>query len=267
MSSALTAFEPQNLEQMFRFSEWLAKSQLIPRALQGKPQDVTIVLLKGREVGLSPMQALGTINVIEGKAVMAAELLVALVKRHSDICEHFSLVESTETKATFSTRRKGSPKESALTYTIEQATKAGLAGKDNWKKHTATMLRWRAAAALARSEYPDLTSGIVTPDEAEEIRESKERELNPAPRQEGQSKTAEIKEALKARLAQKPALSAATEQLAPQMVGQAVAATMPTPRVPIIDVKEGQTDDEAYAASLAQSEPPDNIPLQGHVVP
>ncbi len=81
------------------------------------------------------------------------------------------LIESDATKATYITKRKGSNRESSLTFTIEEAVKAGLTGKDNWRKYPAAMLRARAAMGLSRAIYQDVTMGLVDPDEAEEIRE------------------------------------------------------------------------------------------------
>jgi hypothetical protein len=48
---------------------------------------------------------------------------------------------------------------------MEQAVNMQLASKDNWRKQPGTMLRHRAAAALAREVYPDVTLGLYTPDE------------------------------------------------------------------------------------------------------
>lgn len=170
----ITTFEPANIDQAMKLSETLAKSALIPSALRNKPADILIVMMKGRELGLTSMQSFAGIHVIEGKAVLSAELLMGLVIKRRDICEYFVLVESNEKLATYKTKRVGCP-EVSLTYTIEQATVAGLVNKDNWKKHRATMLRWRAGAALAKGQYADLTLGLVTEDEAEEI---VEREVN-----------------------------------------------------------------------------------------
>jgi hypothetical protein len=52
---------------------------------------------------------------------------------------------------------------------MEQAKAAGLSGGDNWRKHTAAMLRARCSSALARAVYPDLMMGVYEHDEAREI--------------------------------------------------------------------------------------------------
>lgn len=165
--TAITPFQPQSIEQAAQLAERLARSALLPEALRGKPADVLVTLLTGHELGLSPMQAIRGLHVIKGKAVMSADLTVALVKRHGD-CVFFKLVETTDTVASYETERKGEGK-TKMSFTIEQAKQAGLLGNDNWRKYPAAMLRARCASALARAVYPDLTLGIYTPDEAEEF--------------------------------------------------------------------------------------------------
>ena|GEM_PF-1877335 len=143
----------------------LAKSTLLPSALRGKPADLAVIMITGHELGLSPMQALRGLHVVEGRPVLSADLIVGLVKKHP-ACKYFRLVESTDERATYETLREGEPEPTRITWTIQQAVKAGLTGRSNWKAHPAAMLRARASAALARAVYPDVAMGIYDPDEA-----------------------------------------------------------------------------------------------------
>src|SRR5690606_7736603 len=143
----------------------LSKSTLLPSALRGKPADLAVIMITGHELGLSPMQALRGLHVVEGRPVLSADLIVGLVKKHP-ACKYFRLVESTDERATYETLREGEPEPTRITWTIQQAAKAGLTGRQNWKAHPAAMLRARASAALARAVYPDVAMGIYDPDEA-----------------------------------------------------------------------------------------------------
>ena len=141
-----------------------AASSLAPDALRGKPNDALIVLMAGRELGLQPMQSMRMLRVIKGNVTMAADATVALVRRSGD-CVEWRLVESTAQRATYTTRRKGDTEPTTLTWTIEQAQRAGLTGGTGWRSYPEAMLRARCAAALARIVYPDLVAGIYDPDE------------------------------------------------------------------------------------------------------
>lgn len=161
-------FEPDSIPQALQLSSMLAKSALVPSALRGKEADIFIILATARELGIGPMQGLADINVIQGKPVFSADLMLSLCKRRPDVCKYIRLVESTDTKATYETQRVGAPEPERFTFTIDDARRMGLDGKDNYKKQPKTMLRRRAAAMLARETYQDLVRGY-DPDEAEDF--------------------------------------------------------------------------------------------------
>ncbi len=164
---ALTKFDPENLDQAEKLAVTLSKSALLPDALRGKPADILVTLIAGRELGLSPMQAIRSMYVVKGKPVLSSDLMVALVKRHPE-CVYFKMLESSDTVARYATERKGEGK-TEMAFTIQQAQQAGLSNGDNWKKYPAAMLRARCSSALARVVFPDLTLGVCDPDEAKEF--------------------------------------------------------------------------------------------------
>jgi hypothetical protein len=173
----VTALQPRfqgfvlsTFEQVDAMAKRLAESDLLPKVLKNKPADVAIILLTGIEFGLQPMAAIRGINVIEGKASMSADLLSGVVQQKVHVCEYFRVVVCTDTIATFETKRKGHPEAVKLSYTIEQAQRARLTDKDNWKKYPADMLAARCISRLAKRVYPDITQGCYVPDEEDEIR-------------------------------------------------------------------------------------------------
>jgi hypothetical protein len=58
VSNTNRGFAPTTLAEAVQFSEMLASSSMVPRAYQGKPQDVLVCVQWGYEMGLAPMQAL-----------------------------------------------------------------------------------------------------------------------------------------------------------------------------------------------------------------
>lgn len=175
-------FEPENLGQALELSKELAQATVIPTNLRNKPADVYAILLLGRDLGLSPMQSILGIHCIEGRPSVSAQTAVALVKR-SPLCKFFRAIESTPTRATYETWRVGEPEAQRLTYTIEDAARAKLTGKNTWQAHPAAMLRARAAMAIARDVYPDVIGHLYDEDELDEIRDraSQERMVAPPP--------------------------------------------------------------------------------------
>lgn len=168
-TKTLAAFEPTTLTEAMDLSKTISSASLIPAALRGKPADVLISIMAGRELGLSPMQSLRSMHVVQGRPVMSADLMVALCVKATDVCSYFQLVESTQEIATYETHRKGQKTPTKMYFTLEQAKRAGLTGKDNWRSYPEAMLRARCAAALARAVYPDLLAGVY---ESSELREA-----------------------------------------------------------------------------------------------
>lgn len=158
---------PQSFQDIMTLAGVLAKSTLIPRVLYGKPGDIAIIIATGLEFGFSPFVSLRQIYVVEGRPALSADAQLAVVLR-SPACEYFRLVESTAELATYETRRKGWPEPTRLTYTIQDARDAGLAGKPNWKLNPLKMLQNRAKSTLAGAVYSDLLLGILSTEEARE---------------------------------------------------------------------------------------------------
>lgn len=179
-ATAVLPFEPENATQMWRMAQWIAKSALIPSALRGKEADIWLVISTGRELGLTPMQALRSLHVVDGKPGMSADLIAARINK-SGLSKYLRLVESSETVATFETWRADHPEAVRMSFTIEDARRAGLAEKDNYKKHPKSMLRARCLSAIGHAVYPELFFGVYELDEVQEIKETEARVIEQAP--------------------------------------------------------------------------------------
>jgi len=129
-----------------------------------KAEEAAMLILTGLELGLSPAQSLRGIYVVNGKPVLSADLMVAVVRR-SGLCESWRTVESTAERCTITTRRKGESVDATRTWTAADAKRAGITGKGIWQSYPATMLRHRVAADLAREVYPDVLMGLYDPEE------------------------------------------------------------------------------------------------------
>lgn len=126
------------------------------------------ILIAGKELGYPPLVSARSFAFVSGRLSMSAMATVGLVVGKTDVCQYFRLVESTAERATYTTHRVGAPEPVTLTWTIEQARRAGLVKGPIWTAHPEAMLRARCGAALARDVYPDLVGGIYDADEIAE---------------------------------------------------------------------------------------------------
>lgn len=154
----------QEARDAHQIAEQLAETSFVPRAMQGRPAEVTAAILTGRELGLEPMAALRSINVIEGTPSMTAAGLRGLAQSHG---HHIWTEESSDTRAVVCGRRLGTSTTEKVIWTIDRARKAGLAGKTNWTRHPAAMLVARATSEIARRVAADALMGM--PYSTEEI--------------------------------------------------------------------------------------------------
>lgn len=147
----------QSAEAAHRVAEQLVKTSFVPEGFRGKPYEATAAILAGLEVGLSPMAALRSFDVIQGTAAPRALTLRAVVQSHGHEME---LVESTATRCKMRGRRAGASAWTAVDWTIDRARSLGVTSKNNWKTQPQAMLVARATSELARLIAADAILGI-----------------------------------------------------------------------------------------------------------
>jgi hypothetical protein len=160
---------PEQWEVAIRKAKTLVESGLLPKSIDTAAKAV-VIMLKGKELGFETMQSLAHIHVIEGRPVLDSHGMLALIYRNCpgavvDFVEHTDLV------CKIMAARPGREPR-AFSFTIEDAQRAGLLFKDNWKKHPKSMLRSRAVTLMARALFTDCIDGAVIQDEVEEIIET-----------------------------------------------------------------------------------------------
>jgi len=128
-----------------------------------------VKILKGRELGLSPVASVSNIYVVDGKACLESSLIGALIKKSGRY--RYVLKELTNRKCViaFLEKIEGQWEEiGTSTFDVEDAELAGLTGKSTYKKYPRNMLFARALSNGARWFCPDVLGGAVyLPDEVE----------------------------------------------------------------------------------------------------
>lgn len=141
----------------YRVAQRLVETSFVPQQFRGKPVEATAAILAGSEVGLQPMAALKSFDVIQGTAAPRAITLRAIVQSYG---HEMVLLESTNTRCRMKGLRRGSSEWQTVAWTIDRAKDLGLTSKDNWRKQPAAMLMARATSELARLIAADAILGI-----------------------------------------------------------------------------------------------------------
>lgn len=161
------ALEPRGLKQLQWFANQLYESGLYRKF--ANPQAIQAAILRGRSLGLDMMTSLDAISVIKGRPAIGAMAIVGRCLA-SGKAEYFELIELTETRAIWETKRVGRPAK-RHTYSIEDAHLAGLdkpsekGEPSNYVKRPKPMLSKQCAVELARMVYPDIVSNLYDQDE------------------------------------------------------------------------------------------------------
>ncbi|KOQ76085.1 hypothetical protein ABW45_12325 [Stenotrophomonas maltophilia] len=158
---------PQTFEQALTFCDYLADSDLVPKDFKGKPANCLIAIQWGAELGLKPLQALQNIAVINGRAGLWGDAVIALV-RSSPLCEYITESDDGH-EATCRVKRRGEPEE-IRTFSMEDAKTANLLGKQGpWTQYPKRMRQMRARAFALRDVFTDVLKGMPIAEELMDI--------------------------------------------------------------------------------------------------
>lgn len=176
----------------------IAGAKTAPRALQGNPNDAFLVMLTARDVGVGLTTAVREFHVIDGKVTLSPKVKLAMVHQQGvgDVYPHQGPRQVLQPDGTYATRlcpcglddppnndqratwhaeRKDQPGIlHGSTFTLEMAARVSakeggrtitLAEKSTWKQYPQRMLSWRALGYLLDDVFPEVGTGLYSPDE------------------------------------------------------------------------------------------------------
>jgi hypothetical protein len=161
----------QSFDDAFRFSKMVAASEFAPKDFKGKPESCLLAIQNGSEVGLSPMQSLQSIAVINGRPTIWGDSALALVQA-CPVCEYvreYMEGDGDNLTAVCEAKRQGYPAPTTVRFSVADAKKAGLWGKTGpWTQYPSRMLQLRARGFALRNAFADALRGLVTAEEAQD---------------------------------------------------------------------------------------------------
>jgi hypothetical protein len=150
------------VDQIQTMANAVVKSQLFGMKTV---EQATALMLIAQAEGYHPALAARDYHIIQGRPTLKAETMMARFQQQGGKVDWKTLTDE-EVTATFSHPSGGS---ATITWTIEQAKKASLTGKDNWKNYPRAMLRARVVSEGIRTVFPGVVLGVYTPEEVQDI--------------------------------------------------------------------------------------------------
>jgi len=177
-TTALGFGSSQGFEQLQRAAKLLASSTLVPKEYQGNLPNCVIALNMANRIGADPLLVMQNLYLVHGRPGWSATFLIATFNQ----CGRFSAMRFEFTgeqgKADWGCRAWATEKSTGeriegswITMTMAKAEgwidKAG----SKWKTMPQQMLQYRAASFLVRAFAPELSMGLQTQDELQDIGE------------------------------------------------------------------------------------------------
>jgi hypothetical protein len=165
-----TAIVPQNMNEAYRLGQAIVASGMAPRGME-TAEKCMIAIMRGLEVGLTPMQAVDNIAIVGGRPTLWGDAVIGLV-RASGLCSYVRETiegEGDEYAARCETLRRGESEPVVGMFSVADAKRAGLWGKSGpWQQYPDRMLKMRARAFALRDAYADVLGGLYLKEEIEE---------------------------------------------------------------------------------------------------
>lgn len=161
----------RTIDEAYRFAQMVAKSGLAPASMK-TPEQILVAIQTGAEVGMSPLRSLKSVYVINGTPSWSGKAAVGLI-RQSGLCRVWQQGcegDGDAMQGFVICQRIDEPEPSKVTFTIEQAKRAGLWGKKGpWSEYPDRMLMWRAVGHAADDHFSDVLNGNTVVEVVESI--------------------------------------------------------------------------------------------------
>jgi hypothetical protein len=173
-------YNPAAFDQLYRAANLFASSDLVPAAYKGKPANCFIAIEMADRMGISPFAVLQSLVIIQGKPSMEAKLIIALVN-DSGIFEdplEYEVVGDDPFAADYKVRAFATMKKTGkkclgpwIDYRMVKGEGWLSKGGSKWATMPSIMFSYRAASFFAKLYCPQITMGMQTREEMEDVRE------------------------------------------------------------------------------------------------
>jgi hypothetical protein len=164
------AIVPVDFEGAWRIAKAVCSAGMAPKTLDSA-EKCMVAILHGLEVGLTPMAALQSIAVINGRPTIWGDGAIGLIRASGKLewMQEKLVGEGDTLKAICTVKRKGEPEPVVGEFSTADAKKAGLWGKAGpWQTYPRRMLQMRARWPL-RDVFADVLKGLSLQEEVEDM--------------------------------------------------------------------------------------------------
>lgn len=164
------------MEKAYKFSQIMAKSDIIPAHYRGKPENVFVAIQTAYRMNLDPMLVMQNTFVVSGKLGMNSSFAIALANSSGlfDGGIRYKIVgEGDKLEVTAYAILKSNGEEISYTIGMREAIAENWTKNPKYKSLPELMLRYRAATLLIRTHVPEVINGMHMVEEIEDVAAAK----------------------------------------------------------------------------------------------
>lgn len=163
-SARMNALVPTSMSEAMSLAEIMAKANLLPDHLRGKPGDCLLVIMQAQRWGMDPVSVAQCTSVVKGKLCYEGKLVAATLYSTGSVegrikYSYSGAGENRKVVVSAVPRGESHPE------TVEGTVIQWRTDNKNWTQNPDDMLAYRGARQWARRHAPDALLGVYTPDE------------------------------------------------------------------------------------------------------
>lgn len=175
-------FDASSFELMQRIAKAFSSSTLVPQQYQGNVANTMIALSMAQRMGADPVMVMQNLYIVHGKPSWSSKFLIATFNacgRFTSMRFRFNGTEGQDDWAcqAYATEKATGEEITGSFVSIALAKDEGWYGKNGskWKTMPQHMLMYRAASFFVNMYAPELSMGLVTTEEANDIIDATQR--------------------------------------------------------------------------------------------
>ena len=157
-----------------QMAQAMSASTIVPPNFQKSEANCMVAISQAQRLGVDPFVVMNNMYMIQGKITWKSEFIIAMINASGKFDTELQYEEEEKdgkpyacTAFTFKDGRK----ITGIRVTMDMADKEGWTKKNGtkWATLPQLMLRYRASVFFARFNAPELTSGLYTKEEGEDV--------------------------------------------------------------------------------------------------
>lgn len=158
----------------YQMAKGLSESTLVPMQFQKNPANCLIALEQSNRLGISPMAVMQNLYIVQGRPSFSSSFIIALINSSKKYDMELQFDEEEKDGKPYActcwTELNGR-RVSGIKITMDMADKEGWLNKNGskWKTIPQVMLRYRAASFFARMNCPELSIGLYSKEELDDM--------------------------------------------------------------------------------------------------